>query len=95
MQTDVSYMSPMQLSPFVLFSWGISQRKEISSDTVLSLAKNISHHCRLWWHGNVQIYEEMVTFALWAFISYAERGFLGNVSSVTTEPLLHALPFIS
>lgn len=70
-QTDVaSYVSQMQLSPLVPFNWDVSQRKQISSDIVLSLAKNISHRCRVWWHGNVQIYEEMVTFALWAFTSY-------------------------
>lgn len=36
-QTDVvAYMSQMQLSPLVPFSWDVSQRKLISSDTSIA-----------------------------------------------------------
>lgn len=44
-----------------MFLW----RKQISNDTVISLTKNISHLFRVWWYGNVQIYEKTFIFALW------------------------------
>lgn len=58
-----------------MFLW----RKQISNDTVISLTKNISHLFRVWWYGNVQIYEKTFIFALWAFTCCLESGFPGNV----------------